>query len=98
METFTVEKIRAAFWRTFRESEEAWYDYLRNCAQSDASVEEYWNAFLQNLTENHNTICGICGHPDCKHNASGQCEATIEALVGPIRCYCRNQRLATEAI
>ena len=51
--TFTLEEVKKAFWETFNESGELWFDYLDNAEENNKCTNEFWEDFLENLVEIH---------------------------------------------
>ena len=41
-ETYTLEEIKAAFWKAFHKSGELWFDYLER-PEDPMPDEEHWN-------------------------------------------------------
>ena len=46
--TYTVEQIKAAFWRQFYEAGELWFGDHRT-SDKDALIETFWSEFTQEL-------------------------------------------------
>jgi hypothetical protein len=55
MEVYTIEEIKKAFWKTYHESGEIWFDYLGTDEQNERSTQGGWEDFLENLTQINNT-------------------------------------------
>lgn len=49
-ETFTLFEIRRAFFESFHESGELWFDYLGSPQENLESTEKYWIEFEEKLT------------------------------------------------
>lgn len=47
--TYTIEEIKKAFWSNFHKSGETWFDYLGTDEENDASTNEEWDSFLNEL-------------------------------------------------
>lgn len=47
---YSVDQIKLAFWKTFHESGEIWFDYLSSPEENESSTNEEWEVFLENLT------------------------------------------------
>ena len=49
IKNFTLQEIKEAFWRTFHESGEIYFDYLSDDENNNRSTEEEWEDFLEEL-------------------------------------------------
>jgi len=47
--TFTLDQIKDAFWKTFHEAGELWFNYLGSKEVNEESTVYNWNEFLENL-------------------------------------------------
>ena len=47
--TFTLEQIKAAFWKEFHKSGELWFNYFGSEEECNASTEPAWRDFEESL-------------------------------------------------
>jgi hypothetical protein len=50
---YTLDQIKAAFWATFHESGELWFNYLCDEEENTEFTMEHWKEFVENLDENY---------------------------------------------
>ena len=50
---YTLEEVKKAFWATFHESGELWFDYLGTHENNTEVTEEWWDTFLEELNAAH---------------------------------------------
>ena len=53
--TFTLEQIKAAFWKNFHESGELWFSYLGSDEENQNATETHWQEFERALLETSQT-------------------------------------------
>ena len=46
---YSIDEIKKAFWATFHESGELWFDYLTSKEESESSTQEKWKWFDEEL-------------------------------------------------
>ena len=46
---YSLATIRAAFWATFNESGECWFDYFGTSEENSSYTEEVWDGFVEDL-------------------------------------------------
>jgi hypothetical protein len=51
MENYTIEQIKKAFWETFHESGELWFNYLGTDEDNNESTDNEWLDFKENLKQ-----------------------------------------------
>ena len=49
--TYTVDEIRAAYWKQFHEAGEFWFSNLGTSESNTRRTESYWKDFLEGLTK-----------------------------------------------
>lgn len=78
-ETFTLEEIKSAFWKTFRGCGELWFPYEKlsySSAEIDGAVEQQWGDFLENLKPRSSEASqATLGSPEDYRRASPKKEA-----------------------
>lgn len=48
---YTLDEIRAAFWKTFHKRGELWFDYLGTEEENTSCTEDFWGDFSDNLDQ-----------------------------------------------
>jgi hypothetical protein len=46
---FSLEAVKAAFWKTFHKSGEKWFSYIDEDAECEYMTKSEWDDFLENL-------------------------------------------------
>jgi len=54
MKKYTVDEIKKAFWETFHESGELWFNYQGTPENNTEVTEEWWDTFLEELNSANN--------------------------------------------
>lgn len=49
MSEYTLEEIKMAFWGTFHQVGEIWFDYIGTEEEQNSHTEEWWDTFLEEL-------------------------------------------------
>jgi hypothetical protein len=55
-ESYDIKSIKQAFWKTFHESGEIYFDYLGNAKENNRSTQISWQEFLEHLQQKTQTI------------------------------------------
>ena len=53
---YSVDEIKKAFWATFHESGESWFNYLATKEENESSTQEKWEWFAEELRNSNPKI------------------------------------------
>lgn len=74
---FTLEEIRAAFWKTFRGAGEVWFSYF-DAAEADQGTEAEWESFTEYLEKPWLQVDRVADEVKREAEWQAECDRKVE--------------------